>query len=592
MRILFLTTAHNSLSQRAAIELHQRGHQVSVELAISDTLMLEAVEGFNPDLVLAPFLKKAIPEAIWAHYKCFVVHPGIKGDRGPSSLDWAIHGNERTWGVTILEANAEMDAGDIWATRTFAVQARPVSKSSLYRAAVTEAAIAALLEAVDKLALGAAPEPLDVTREDVRGRLRPTMKQDDRRIDWARDTTATVVRKIRAADSNPGLLDSLFGVDYFLFGAHEEDRLVGTPGAILAQRDGAICRATPDGAVWISHLKERRPGEPTMKLPAVMALAEHSVNIPVVAAPVDTDLRGRSLREIRYEEGNGVGYLHFDFYNGAMSTDQCARLRDAYVLARSRPTGVVALLGGRDFWSNGIHLNTIEAATNPADESWANINAINDLILEILSTETQLVVAGIRGNAGAGGAMLALAADRIYARSNVVLNAHYKSLGLYGSEYWTYTLPRRIGAERAGLLTEACLPIGASEAHAIGLVDGVIEGDHAAFDVGFKSMVERLAANPELSLMLADKVKRRRLDEETKPLAAYRQEELAKMRDNFYGHDSNYHAARRRFVYKVAPTQTCARVAVHRAPVKAARTIVFDRHVDSAQANILPPLAE
>ena len=43
-----------------------------------------------------------------------------------------------------------------------------------------------------------------------------------------------------------------------------------------------------------------------------------------------------TFREIAYEEHAGVGYLHFDFYNGAMSTDQCRRLRDAYLYARSR----------------------------------------------------------------------------------------------------------------------------------------------------------------------------------------------------------------------------------------------------------------
>jgi hypothetical protein len=36
---------------------------------------------------------------------------------------------------------------------------------------------------------------------------------------------------------------------------------------------------------------------------------------------------------------------------------------------------------------------------------------------------------GLRGNAGAGGAMLALAADHVYARSGVVLNHHYRSMG-------------------------------------------------------------------------------------------------------------------------------------------------------------------
>jgi len=54
------------------------------------------------------------------------------------------------------------------------------------------------------------------------------------------------------------------------------------------------------------------------------------------------------------------------------------------------------------------------------------------------------------------GAMLALAADRAYAMSGVVLNPHYRSMGeLYGSEYWTYTLPRRVGEKRAAELETA-----------------------------------------------------------------------------------------------------------------------------------------
>ena len=59
----------------------------------------------------------------------------------------------------------------------------------------------------------------------------------------------------------------------------------------------------------------------------------------------------------------------------------------------------------------------------------------------------KLTVAAVRGNAGAGGAFLALAADHVWMRPGVVLNFHYRNMGnLYGSELWTYTLPRRIGA--------------------------------------------------------------------------------------------------------------------------------------------------
>ena len=62
-----------------------------------------------------------------------------------------------------------------------------------------------------------------------------------------------------------------------------------------------------------------------------------------------------------------------------MSTDQCVRLREAYLEARSRPqTKVIVLMGGTDCFSNGIHLNVIEAAADPAVESWRNLTAIDD----------------------------------------------------------------------------------------------------------------------------------------------------------------------------------------------------------------------
>ena len=113
MKILLLTHAFNSLTQRVFVILQQDGHEVSIEFDINDETAQEAIDLFQPDLIVAPYLKRAIPESIWAKHTCLVVHPGIVGDRGPSSLDWAIMNQEETWGVTVLQANAEMDAGDI-----------------------------------------------------------------------------------------------------------------------------------------------------------------------------------------------------------------------------------------------------------------------------------------------------------------------------------------------------------------------------------------------------------------------------------------------------------------------------------------------
>jgi putative two-component system protein, hydrogenase maturation factor HypX/HoxX len=569
MHILFITTAHNSLSQRLYVELTELGQTVSIALATSDDAMLEAVETTRPDLILAPMLKKAIPEQIWREHTCVIVHPGIKGDRGPSSLDWAITLGEKTWGVTNLQADAEMDAGPIWASHNFPMHARPYPKSSLYRHEVTEAAVRGALDAVRRFAAGEfRPEPLDYSRADIRGELRPTMKQQDRAINWGRDTTLEIARKIRAADSSPGVLDTLFGEPYYLFGAHEEDRLKGAPKEILATRHGAICLGTVDGALWISHLKPKQDG--AIKLPATQVLGERIKRVPHSPLAFDAVADYRSLREIRYVERNAVGYLYFDFYNGAMNTEQCQRLREAYLAARARPTKVIALMGGRDFFSNGINLNAIEAAMSPADESWRNIVAIDDLVFEILNTMSHLTVAAVRGNAGAGGAIMALAADKVYARSGVVLNPHYKGMGgLYGSEYWTYTLPRRVGQDIAEGLTDGCKPLGTRTAKQIGFIDDAFGADVADFEAEAMTRARALAQNPNFWNMLKAKHEQRLADERKKPLAAYRQEELAQMRINFYGKDASYHDARRRFVYKGAlPAQTRTRVAA--SPLKQA----------------------
>jgi len=550
MNILFFTTAHNSLSQRAFVELVDRGHRVIVVIASSEDVMLQAVEREHPDLIVAPMLKKVIPASIWQHYTCLIIHPGIKGDRGPSSLDWAMLNGCEEWGVTLLQADADMDAGAIWAWRTFAM--RDGSKSHLYRHEVTEAAIQALLEAIDKVESKTfVPEPLDYSRHDVKGRWQAAMKQADRAIDW-QESTASILRKIRCADSFPGVLDTVLGMPCYLYGAHAEDVLRGTPGKIIGRRHGAICRATGDGSIWITHLKQKGPdGEPSFKLPATHVLGDCLTHVPEISVAIDFLYHGRTYREIWYEERQEVGYLHFAFYNGAMSTEQCQRLREAFLRIRRRPTKVIVLMGGTDFWSNGIHLNMIEAADEPAHESWRNIQAMDDLVRDIITTESHLVIAALQGNAAAGGVMLALAADCVYARQGIVLNPHYKGMGnLYGSEYWTYLLPKRVGGAKARELTESLLPISTRTAQRIGLLDDAFEGDAASFREHVCKRAEELASSNCYEHLLQEKRQSRKHDEARKPLQAYREEELQRMWLNFFGADRSYHLARKPFVYK------------------------------------------
>ena len=131
LRILFVVSAHNSLSQRVFVALSDLGHDVSVEVVDCSAAIEAAVARHTPELIVCPMLKSIIPESVWSRHRCLIVHPGPRGDRGPSSLDWAIELEMAEWGVTVLEATGEVDGGDVWASRTFrmreAGEEQPVS---------------------------------------------------------------------------------------------------------------------------------------------------------------------------------------------------------------------------------------------------------------------------------------------------------------------------------------------------------------------------------------------------------------------------------------------------------------------------------
>lgn len=117
---------------------------------------------------------------------------------------------------------------------------------------------------------------------------------------------------------------------------------------------------------------------------------------------------------------------------------------------------------GGHYFSNGIALNIIEHQSPTAgdsrmagEETWANINAIDDIVEFLLGdTHTErspfmqdvkplcergiVTIAALRGNAAAGGVALAAACDVVLAARSVVLNPAYRAMGLHGSEFHSY----------------------------------------------------------------------------------------------------------------------------------------------------------
>ncbi|MFI9645836.1 enoyl-CoA hydratase-related protein [Streptomyces sp. NPDC052040] len=557
VHILLVATAFNSLAQRVHAELRDRGHTVAVELALPDVPPVDRLRRHTPDLVLAPVLDTEIPEDVRVAFPCLVVHPCPVGERGPAALDRAVLAGATRWGVTVLQAleGTDRDAGPVWSA--VACPVPPVSRSDLYRGEIADAALAAVLLSVERFASGDW-----IPLEQGAAQSRPPLDSSDRRIDWAADPTETVVRKLRACDSRPGVPDVLLGEEWYLHGGHPGEGLRGAPGELLATRAGAVCRATADGAVWIPELRRRRPpGQPLpVRLPAVRALGDRLPPLPELT--VAPDAAGSDWRDIGYREEQGVGFLSFAFPAGAMSTDQCRRLLAAYRTARTRPTSVLVLGGRRDFFSNGIHLGVIEAADDPAAEAWANVNALDDLAEAVLTTTDRLVVAALCGNAAAGGAMLALAADEVWCRSGSVLNPHHRLMGLCCSAYGSSTLPRRAGAGAADRLLREALPVSAARALDLGLVDRIVECGPQEFAAETARLAARLARQPGTRARIAAKKAELEARETREPLAAVRERELAGFHRIIHDPDAPHHALRRAFVRKERPACTPPHLAV------------------------------
>ncbi|CAE7187178.1 unnamed protein product [Rhizoctonia solani] len=330
---------------------------------------------------------------------------------------------------------------------------------------------------------------------------------------------------------------------------------------------------------------------------------------------------------VEFEElrdGGRAAYVYFDYYNGAFMTHQCEQLLRALRWATHPDRGdlkFLVLMGG-SYFSNGIALNTVEGSEDPSLEGWKNINAINDVVELVVSDSSVpakrlaknpkvadafkplfrgpslaergiVTIASVRSNVAAGGFAVATAADIVLCSESAVINPHYRGVGLYGSEFHTYSFYERAGEEKARELLRTMLPMNAAEACGLGLVDEVMKGGDAdCYIERTKAYVRQLAgeradviskyksapwtrsasgeAHPNMSLaaqLIANKLATHAAF--TRPLVSYRHAELSQMLLDFYHQtrSKRFSDRRRAFVRKIAPKTTPLRFATHRRQV-------------------------
>jgi putative two-component system hydrogenase maturation factor HypX/HoxX len=149
MRILLFTTTHNGLSQRTYVELVERGHTVSVQPVNSEAAMEAAAAHFQPQLIIASFLKKAVPARLLQKYTVLSVRSGAGADRGAATVDGNISENLQNWRITLFQANAERDIiSNHSISQSFGRHMN--GKNSFYKHHVAQAVVHDILETVEK----------------------------------------------------------------------------------------------------------------------------------------------------------------------------------------------------------------------------------------------------------------------------------------------------------------------------------------------------------------------------------------------------------------------------------------------------------
>jgi putative two-component system protein, hydrogenase maturation factor HypX/HoxX len=564
-RIGLLYTRFASMPQALWAALREDGHEVirPEDLQIRTPMSAEDMTRFArlaaPDVILCPFLKEVVPPEVCERVTTWVPHPGIRGDRGPSSLSWAILTGESRWGLTMVRAEPttrpeELDGGNVGAWREFAMPTE-ATMGEVYARYVIPAAIDCAREILARMAVDPAygGMPLASFGRAAVGRHRPALRQDRLAFAWD-DHPDQILRRVRAAPF--GVRAELGGRPVNVYDAHPHDvqdtwtRRLRTradrPGQIVAHRDGAVLVATgAGGAVWIGQAKVKpADGGRGLKLPAVDAVRGQLTGRPEsVLHPDRRPGHARTRQVIRYRREGRVGWIHAEPYNGAASTAFCGRLLEALQYAANQDTTAIALVGGKVAFNNGIHLGVIEAAEDPRAEAWANIQRIDDVAEFVFNLprgrhvpRAQTTIAVLSSSAGAGGAVLSACFEVVLARPSINLNYHYGAMGLSGSELRSLVLPLRVGEQAAERLLTDRLPVSPMAAQGLGLVDGIGPDDPVAFDRWAKQVAAQVADRPPKAL--------------PPPVdpTPYRRRELADMWHDIFEDRHGFGANRRRFL--------------------------------------------
>lgn len=203
---------------------------------------------------------------------------------------------------------------------------------------------------------------------------------------------------------------------------------------------------------------------------------------------------------IRYELGDGVATITLarpESLNALNATMRAELLAALKVAARDDAVRAVLITGeGRGFCSGA----DLRGGSGERDYRRVLTDEYNPLVTALRELPKP-VIAAVNGVAAGAGMSLALACDLVYAADDARFILAFGRIGLVPDSGLTRTLVRGLGRHRAAALVFSGEPLGAAEAQAAGLVNGVAAAAQLAATT--HAAAAALAAAPTRAIALA-----------------------------------------------------------------------------------------
>ena len=248
---------HQNKLQPPPVKERALAHDIPVfqPVKLRDGSALSLIQELAPELIVVAAYGRILPQDILdcPPMGCINVHSSLLPKyRGAAPINWAILNGEKETGVTIMHMAAALDAGDVIAQVTTAID--PTETAPELTARLAELGGKLLVDTVEDIAAGRAGR----TPQDERAvTLAPLLSKELSPVDWTRSSQA-IYDQIRGLTPWPGASTHVItGETMKLWGAQVVEKDTDArPGSVLRMRRGSMLPAVMDGscAFWNSRL--------------------------------------------------------------------------------------------------------------------------------------------------------------------------------------------------------------------------------------------------------------------------------------------------------------------------------------------------